>query len=183
MNYPLFSSQAENWIEIISSLSYSLLSYFVWLHVHTFVHMHTHTHTHTHTHRENSANFHLQVGMWFRCFFFKFLSFLIYFLVCWVFVTVWGFSSCGKWGLPSTCGTQASHCCGFSCCEVWVQLLRHMGLLPRGMWNPSGPRIEPISPALAGGFLTTGPPGKPRHVISGNVLAMVFSGLNPQKAN
>ena len=48
------------------------------------------------------------------------------------------------------------------------------------MWNPSGPRIEPISPALAGGFLTAGPPGKPWHVISGNVLAMVFSGLNPE---
>ena len=100
--------------------------------------------------------------------------------MCWVFVTVWGFSSCSKWGLPSSCDAQASHCCGFSCREVWAQLLRHMGLLPRGMWNPSGPRIEPISPALAGGFLTAGPPGKPWHVISGNVLAMVFSGLNPE---
>ena len=30
---------------------------------------------------------------------------------------------------------------------------RHVGL--------PGPGVEPVSPALAGGFLTTGPPGKP----------------------
>ena len=28
------------------------------------------------------------------------------------------------------------------------------------MWDLPGPGIEPLSPALAGGFLTTGPPGK-----------------------
>ena len=28
------------------------------------------------------------------------------------------------------------------------------------MWNLSGQGIEPMSPALASGFLTTGPPGK-----------------------
>ena len=34
--------------------------------------------------------------------------------------------------------------------------------LPPGMWNlpGPGPGIEPMSPALAGGFLTTGSPGK-----------------------
>ena len=30
-----------------------------------------------------------------------------------------------------------------------------------GMWDPSGSGIEPVSPALAGGFFTTEPPGKP----------------------
>ena len=30
----------------------------------------------------------------------------------------------------------------------------------RGMWDLPGPRIEPVSSALAGGFLTTAPPGK-----------------------
>ena len=30
------------------------------------------------------------------------------------------------------------------------------------MWDPPGPGFEPISPALAGGFLTTVPPGKPK---------------------
>ena len=29
------------------------------------------------------------------------------------------------------------------------------------MWNLPGPGLEPVSPALAGGFLTTAPPGKP----------------------
>ena len=28
------------------------------------------------------------------------------------------------------------------------------------MWDLPGSGIEPVSPALAGGFLTTGPPGK-----------------------
>ena len=28
------------------------------------------------------------------------------------------------------------------------------------MWELPGPGIEPVLPALAGGFLTTGPPGK-----------------------
>ena len=29
------------------------------------------------------------------------------------------------------------------------------------MWNLPGPEIEPVSPALAGSFFTTEPPGKP----------------------
>ena len=29
------------------------------------------------------------------------------------------------------------------------------------MWDPPGPGHEPVSPALAGGFSTTAPPGKP----------------------
>ena len=31
------------------------------------------------------------------------------------------------------------------------------------MWGLPGPGLEPVSPALAGGFLTTVPPGKPHH--------------------
>ena len=30
-----------------------------------------------------------------------------------------------------------------------------------GLQDPPGPRTEPVSPALAGGFLTREPPGKP----------------------
>ena len=33
-------------------------------------------------------------------------------------------------------------------------------LLSQGMWNLLGPGIKPVSPALAGGFLTTGSPEK-----------------------
>ena len=31
------------------------------------------------------------------------------------------------------------------------------------MWDLPGPGLEPVSPALAGGFLTTEPPGKSQH--------------------
>ena len=41
----------------------------------------------------------------------------------------------------------------FSSCGAQAQLLCAMQHLP-------GPRTEPMSPALAGGLLTTGPPGK-----------------------
>ena len=41
-----------------------------------------------------------------------------------------------------------------SSCGTWAQLLH-------SMWNPLRPGIEPESPVLAGGFLTTEPPGKP----------------------
>ena len=33
--------------------------------------------------------------------------------------------------------------------------------LLRGMWDPPRPGLEPVSPALAGRFSTTEPPGKP----------------------
>ena len=35
-----------------------------------------------------------------------------------------------------------------------------MRLLPQDIWNLPGPGIEPVSPALAGGFLTTEMPGQ-----------------------
>ena len=45
-----------------------------------------------------------------------------------------------------------------SSCGSWAQLLRSMWDLPR-------PGFEPVSPALAGGFSTTAPPGKPKSAI------------------
>ena len=36
-----------------------------------------------------------------------------------------------------------------------------MGLVAPSVWHLSRPGMEPPSPALTGGFLTTGPPGKP----------------------
>ena len=41
-----------------------------------------------------------------------------------------------------------------SSCRSRAQLLR-------GMWDLPGPGLEPVSPALAGRFSTTAPPGKP----------------------
>ena len=42
---------------------------------------------------------------------------------------------------------------GLSSCGSRAQLLHDM-------WDLPGPGLEPVSPALAGGFLTTAPPGK-----------------------
>ena len=53
----------------------------------------------------------------------------------------------------SSCGVQALER-RLSSCGAWAQLLH-------GMWDLPGPGMEPVSPALAGGFLTTEPPGKP----------------------
>ena len=33
------------------------------------------------------------------------------------------------------------------------------------MWDLPGPGLEPVSPALTGGFLTTAPPGKPQMLV------------------
>ena len=45
--------------------------------------------------------------------------------------------------------------------------------LPRGTWDPPRPGLEPVSPALAGRFSTTAPPGKPW-----GVFLMLFLFLN-----
>ena len=72
----------------------------------------------------------------------------------------------------SHCGACASHCDGFSCCEA--QVLGHTGavLVVHGLSCPAAcgillpaPGIEPMSPALSGGFLTTQPPGKSHPLI------------------
>ena len=41
------------------------------------------------------------------------------------------------------------------------------------MWDLPGPGLEPVSPALAGGFLTTAPPGKPPLHIFKSVFVVV----------
>ena len=41
-----------------------------------------------------------------------------------------------------------------------------------GMWDLPGPGLEPVSPALAGGFFTTAPPGKPEFGISEHMLIL-----------
>ena len=49
--------------------------------------------------------------------------------------------------------------CRLSSCGTRAQLLH-------GMWDLPGPGIEPMSPALAGRFLTTVPPGKSLEALS-----------------
>ena len=123
----------------------------------------------------------------FLCFF-KFIYLFIYFWLRWVFIAACTLSlSCGKRGLLfvevhgfltgvaslvaelglqqlwragsvvvartlSSCGSRALER-RLSSCSVQAQLLC-------GMWDPPRPGLEPVFPALAGGFLTTAPPGK-----------------------
>ena len=71
-------------------------------------------------------------------------------------------------------GVRASHCGGFSCCgaralgaRASVVVARGLSscgsraYFLRGMWDLPGPGLEPVSPALSCGFLTTEPRGKP----------------------
>ena len=61
-------------------------------------------------------------------------------------------------------GARESYCSGFSCCGAQATerrlSCRARAQLPRGMWDLLKPGTKPISPALAGGVLTTGPPGR-----------------------
>ena len=59
----------------------------------------------------------------------------------------------------SSCRARALRCMGFSSCGSWTQL-------PHGTWNLPQPEIKPVSPVLAGGFLTTGPSGTSHWVFS-----------------
>ena len=65
-----------------------------------------------------------------------------------------GLSSCGSRALErklSSCGTRAQLLCG--------------------KWDLPGPGLEPVSPASAGGFLTTEPPGKSRILLIATILS------------
>ena len=88
------------------------------------------------------------------------------------------------------CGVQPSHCGGFSCFRAWAlgtwasvvvaRRLSSSGSLTLGrrlsscgaraqwlrcMWDLPGPGLESVFPALAGGFLTAEPPGKPSNTL------------------
>ena len=114
-------------------------------------------------------------------FFFFFLVFNFIYLSIYLFLAVLGlccctqaFSSCGEPGATLCCGALTSHCGGFACCGAralgaWASVVVAHGLsscgtwaqLLRGMWDIPRPGFEPVSPALAGRFLTSVPPGKP----------------------
>ena len=44
----------------------------------------------------------------------------------------------------------------------------------RGMWDLPSPGLEPVSPALAGRFSTTAPPGKPHQAIIKEVYVYIY---------
>ena len=92
------------------------------------------------------------------------------------------FSSCGEQELLCSCGAQASHRGGFSWLGPWApgpaciggcsspaleRRLNSRGawaLLLCSMWDLPRLELEPMSPALTGGFFITEPPGKPQLV-------------------
>ena len=58
-----------------------------------------------------------------------------------------------------------------SSCGARAQLLR-------GMWDLPGSGLKPVSPALAGGFLTTAPPGKFKtHILYKKKNFSVYNGV------
>ena len=73
----------------------------------------------------------------------------------------WGFSASRGY---SSCGVQASHCGGFSCCRTrtpgkWAQQLRPTGLVARQPAGSSQSRGGTCVPYIGRWFPTTGPPG------------------------
>ena len=81
------------------------------------------------------------------------------------------FSSCGKRGplliavrgpLTIAASLVAEH-------RLQTRRLSNRGSrahLLRGMWDPPRPGLEPVSPALAGRFSATAPPGKPLYIFN-----------------
>ena len=73
------------------------------------------------------------------------------------------FSSYGEQGILSSFGARVSRCSGSSCCGAWApgrmgfSSFGTQALLPHCVWNLPRPGTEPMSPALAAEFLTTGP--------------------------
>ena len=96
----------------------------------------------------------LFLAFWTAFYFYFFINLFIYFWLSWLFVAAHGLSV-----VVASRGYSSLWCAGFS--SPWLLLLRSTGSRLRGMWDLPGPGLEPVSPALAGGFLTTAPPGKP----------------------
>ena len=80
------------------------------------------------------------------------------------------FSSCGEWG-PLLIAVRGPLTIAASlAAEQRLQTLRLSSCgsrapLLRGMWDLPRPGHEPVSPALAGRFSTTAPPGKPQSLL------------------
>ena len=100
-------------------------------------------------------------------FFKKKINLFIHFWLRWVFAAARGLSLDAE-----SQGYSSLRCVGFSL--RWLLLLRSTGCrraslsscgarawLLCGTWDPPGPGLEPVSPALAGGFPTIALPGKP----------------------
>ena len=113
--------------------------------------------------------------------------------LCWVFVAAHRLSLvAGSGGYSSSqcvgfslrwlflLQNTGSRCVGFSSCssqalECRLSSFGARAYLLRGIWDLPGPGLEPVSPALAGGFLTTAPPGKSKKcvlMLQGDMFSM-----------
>ena len=109
-------------------------------------------------------------GSVFKCFLFVCLFFYVF---IYLFMAVLGlcfcaraFSSCGKWGplFIAVCGPLTVATSLVVEHRLQTRRLSNCGSRAqplRGMWDPPRPGLEPVSPALAGRFSATAPPGKP----------------------
>ena len=122
--------------------------------------------------QSHSLNAYMCFSLYTNCIFFKIYLFIFgcigSSLLCTGFLQLW------RAGATLRCGAQASHCSGFSCCGARALGARASVVVARrlssygaqaqflySMWDLPGPGIEPVYPALADGFSTTAPPGKP----------------------
>ena len=71
------------------------------------------------------------------------------------------FAGCSEWGFPYS---------GFSCCRAHALGANLVVVVHR---QACGPGIEPVSAELAGGFLSTVPPGK-SHPFIFNICVFMF---------
>ena len=129
--------------------------------------------------------FEIYIFFFFNSNLFYLFIYYIYFWLCWVFVSVrglplvaasWGHSSSRCAGLfniaASLVAEHRLRTRRLSSCGSRAQLLC-------GMWDLPRPGLEPVSPALAGRFSTTAPPGKPQRYRSfnqfhlGNIIWML----------
>ena len=122
-------------------------------------------------------------------FLYKFIYFILFILFlavlclrCYMRAFLW----MRRAGATLHCGAQASRCGDFSCCRARALAARASVVVAHrlsscgsralehrlsscgtraqllcGTWDLPRPGLEPMSPALVGGFLTTAPPGKP----------------------
>ena len=97
------------------------------------------------------------------------IIFIMSFVVLWYFYlaalglycSAQALSGCGEWGLLSSCSVWAYRCRALALqCTGSVVLVHGLSCPAACMILLPRPGIEHVSPALAGRFLTSGPPGK-----------------------
>ena len=106
--------------------------------------------------------YHFQASQFYVIYFLK-NNFKIYLFLCVLALRCAGCLQLWQAGC-SSCGVLTSHCRGFSLqsrgSRARISVVVTGTLLPLSKRDPPRPGIEPMSPALAGRLLTTGPLGK-----------------------